>query len=258
METANRSISSDVTLMGLAEEEALWKRREDAAARDELAGRYMEFARGIALSFRTGSEPVDDLVQVASLALVKAIDRFDPSRGIPFQAFASPTINGELKRHFRDRVSPVRVPRSLYERIAEVDHAVSDLSAELKRGPSVAEIADELDTAEYEVLEAIEAKQSRYPVSMESPGRSGPDDVAPAERIGTEDDTFDEVEDNLTLRAAADDLSETEKQVLRLRFREDLTQSEIAERIGYSQMHVSRILRRSIERMRQELDPAAA
>ena len=135
---------------------------------------------------------------------------------------------------------------------------MSDLSAELRRGPSVAEIADELDTAEYEVLEAIEAKQSRYPVSMESPGRSGPDEVAPAERIGTEDDTFDEVEHNLTLRAAADELSETDRRVLRLRFREDLTQSEIAERIGYSQMHVSRILRRSIETMRQALDPELA
>lgn len=258
METANRSISSGTALVGLAEEEALWERRDDPAAREELAGRYIDFARGIALSFRTGSESVDDLVQVASLALVKAIDRFDPSRGIPFQAFASPTISGELKRHFRDRVSPVRVPRSLYERIAEVDNAVSDLSAELRRGPSVAEIADELETAEYEVLEAIEAKQSRYPVSMESPGRSGPDEVAPAERIGTEDDTFDEVEHNLTLRTAADELSETDRRVLLLRFREDLTQSEIAERIGYSQMHVSRILRRSIETMRQALDPELA
>jgi len=258
METANRSISGDKALMGLVDEEELWKRRDEPSAREELAGRHMDFARGIALSFRTGSEAADDLVQVASLALVKAIDRFDPARGIPFRAFASPTINGELKRHFRDRVSPVRVPRSLYERIAEVDSAVSDLSAELKRDPSVSEIADEIDTAEYEVLEAIEAKQCRYPVSMETPARPESDETAPAERIGAEDGTFEEVEDNLTLRAAADDLSETDRQVLRLRFREDMTQSEIADRIGYSQMHVSRILRRSIDTMREALMREAA
>ena len=132
------------------------------------------------------------------------------------------------------------------------------LSAELKRDPSVSEIADEIDTAEYEVLEAIEAKQCRYPVSMETPARPESDETAPAERIGAEDGTFEEVEDNLTLRAAADDLSETDRQVLRLRFREDMTQSEIADRIGYSQMHVSRILRRSIDTMREALMREAA
>ena len=254
METAYRSISGDRTIIGLAEDEELWSRREEPGVREELADRYLDFARGIALSFVTGPEPADDLIQVANLALVKAIDRFDPSRGFPFRAFASPTINGELKRHFRDRVAPVRVPRSLYERIAEVDSAVSELSADLKRGPSVAEIADELDTAEHEVLEAIEARQSRYPLSIEAPAKPDSDEMAPAERIGKEDEGFDEIDDNLTLRAAAEDLSKTEKRVLRLRFREDLTQSEIAERIGYSQMHVSRILRRSVESMRRSLD----
>jgi len=255
METANKEISGDLALMGLDDEGTLWERRDETAVRKELAERYTDFARGLALSFRGGSEPTDDLIQVACLAMVKAIDRFDYSRGIPFQAFASPTINGELKRHFRDRVSQVRVPRSLYERIAEVDSAMSDLGAELHRGPSIAEIADELETAEYEVIEAIEAKQSRYPVSMDSPARSDPDEATPADRIGEEDGSFDEVEDNMTLRAAADDLSGIEKQVLRLRFREDMTQSEIADRIGYSQMHVSRILRRSIATMKKSLAP---
>ncbi len=258
METARRSNSRDGSLLGLTEERQLWKRRDDDDVREELARRYMDFARGLALSFRTGPEPTDDLIQVASLALVKAIDRFDPSRAIPFQAFASPTINGELKRHFRDRVAPVRIPRSLYERMAEVDSATSDLGAELKRSPTVSEIADELDTAEYEVLEAIEAKQTRYPVSLEGPAGSEPDDTTPSERIGEEDESFGEIEDNLTLQTAASDLSGTERQVLRLRFREDLTQSEIAEQIGYSQMHVSRIIRRSIRRMRESLDRQVA
>ncbi len=254
METANRSISG-TALLGLAEEEQLWDRRDEPPARAELARRYMAFARGLASSFRTGQEPSDDLTQVAGLALVKAIDRFDPSRGIPFKAFASPTINGELKRHFRDRVSPVRVPRSLYERMAEVDCAVSDLGAELKRSPSVTEIAAELDTSEYEIIEALDARQSRYPVSMDTPAKSDPDDITPAEQIGTEDESFSEIEDGLTLSAAAADLSDTERRVLRLRFREDLTQSEIADRIGYSQMHVSRLLRRSLKRMKKSLDP---
>ncbi len=253
METARRSISRDGSLLGLTDEGQLWDRRDEDPVREELTGRYMGLSRGLALAFRTGPESTDDLIQVASLALVKAIERFDPSRGIPFQAFASPTINGELKRHFRDRVSPVRIPRSLYERMAEVNSATGNLGAELQRSPTVAEIADELDTSEYEVLEAIEAKQTRYPVSMDSPAGSDPDDLMPAERIGEEDEAFEEIDDNLTLRTAASDLSKTERRVLRLRFGNDLTQSQIAERIGCSQMHVSRIIRRSVRRMREVL-----
>lgn len=258
MDSANRMISSEGPLLGLAEEETLWKKRDEAPVKAELTRRHMDFARGMALSFRSGSEPFDDLIQVASLALVKAIDRFDQSRGVPFRSFAAPTINGELKRHFRDRVAQVRLPRSLHERISEVDSISSDLSADLKRDPSVAEIANEIDADEDEVIEAIEAKHCRFTVSMETPLDGGSDGVTPADRIGADDETFEEVEDNLTLRAAANDLTDAEKQVLRLRFREDLTQSEIAEEIGYSQMHVSRILRRSIETLRGELGEQAA
>jgi RNA polymerase sigma-B factor len=258
MDEATRTISSEGPLLGLAEEKTLWKKREEPAIREELVRRHMGFARGLALAFRAGPDSTDDLVQVANLALVKAIDRYDPSREIPFRAFAAPTINGELKRHFRDRVAQVRVPRSLHERITKVDQAVNGLSADLRRSPSVSEIAEEIGTPTEEVIEAIEARQSRFTVSLETPTGAEPDAIAPAEKIGEDDETFEEVEQNLMLRAAADDLSESEKQVLRLRFREDMTQSEIADEIGYSQMHVSRILRRSIATLREELVAQAA
>jgi RNA polymerase sigma-B factor len=258
MGTANNTISSEGPLLGLAEESTLWEKRDEAPVKAELTRRYMEVARGAALSFRKSSEPFEDLLQVANLALVMAIDRFDPSRGVPFRSFAAPTINGELKRHFRDRVGQVRLPRSLHERISRVDSVVSDLSADLRRDPEISEIADEIDSGEEEVVEAIEAKQRRFTVSMEAPVDGGPDGATPADRIGTEDEHFEEVEDSITLGSATDELSGPEKQVLRLRFREDLTQSEIADEIGCSQMHVSRILRRSIETLRNELSEQAA
>jgi RNA polymerase sigma-B factor len=246
-------MSSEGPLLGLVDESTLWEKRDEEPVRDELTRRHIDLARRAALSFRTSSEPFDDLFQVASLALVMAIDRFDPSRGVPFRSFAAPTINGELKRHFRDRVGQVRLPRSLHERISEVDSVTNDLSADLKRDPSVSEIANEIESDEEQVIEAIEAKQRRFTVSMEAPVDGGPDGIAPADKIGTDDETFEEVEDNITLTAVSGELSEAEKQVLRLRFREDLTQSEIADEIGYSQMHVSRILQRSIQTLREEL-----
>jgi RNA polymerase sigma-B factor len=213
----------------------------------------MDFAKGLALKFRTGPDNVDDLIQVAYLGLVNAVQRFDPSRGIPFQAFASPTINGELKRHFRDRTAPVRIPRSLYERISEVDNAVSELSAGMKQTPSVSEIAAELGKAEEEVLEAMEAKQSRFPVSFDAPQGDESPDVTPAEKIGKEDGGFSEVEDHVMLADAAAELTDRERDVLRMRFREEMTQAEIAEKIGHSQMHVSRILRRTLDRLRSKM-----
>jgi RNA polymerase sigma-B factor len=245
-------------LTPLVDEDVLWRRRDEPRMREELLRRYADFARKLALKFRAGPEGTDDLIQVASLGLINAVDRFDPSRGIPFQAFASPTINGELKRHFRDRGSAVRIPRSLYERIGEIDSAVSSLSAERKHTPSIAEIAAEMDTSEHEVIEAIEARQSRYPVSFEAPASDDAPEITPAERIGVPDGAFDTVEDHAMLVDAASELSEREREVLRMRFREEMTQAEIAERIGHSQMHVSRILRRTLDRLRERLPAESA
>src|SRR5215212_3140374 len=150
----------------LTDEAELWRRfteSRDPAIREELVRRNLEFAKRLARRYRGASESFDDLLQVASLALVNAVDRFDPERGIPFSAFASPTILGELKRHFRDRVWTVRVPRGLHDRMAEVDKAITELTKELQRSPSVGEIAERLELEQTDVLEVMEANHNRRP-----------------------------------------------------------------------------------------------
>jgi RNA polymerase sigma-B factor len=240
----------------LASDERLLERyhaTRDAALREELVHRYLPFARGLAMRYRSGSEPSEDLIQVASLGLVNAIDRFDPGRGAPFTAFAAPTILGELKRHFRDRVWTMRVPRSLKERIADVEEAITKLTGTLQRSPSVAEVAEQLGLNEVEVLEALEASDTRSPLSLDHPGPAESDEAPAREWIGEEDERFEIVEDRATVEQALPALSERERLVLHLRFVEDWTQSQIAERIGCSQMHVSRILRRTLQRIREEI-----
>ncbi len=160
----------------MASERALWARfaeNRDPATREELVRRYLPFAKNLALRYRGASESFDDLLQVASLGLVNAIDRFDPSRGTPFTAFASPTILGELKRHFRDRVWTVRVPRGLHDRMAEVDKAISALTVDLQRSPSVGEIAAKLEVDPTDVLEVLEANHNRRPLSLDRPVGGG-------------------------------------------------------------------------------------
>jgi RNA polymerase sigma-B factor len=254
---ANREHSGHAD--GLASERLLWERfleQRDPATREELVRRYLPFARSLAARYRGGSESFDDLLQVASLGLVNAIDRFDPSRGTPFPAFASPTILGELKRHFRDRVWTVRVPRGLHDRMAEVDKAMSKLTVELQRSPSVAELAERLEVDPTDVLEVLEANRNRRPLSLDRPPGEDSEEAPAGEWIGSEDRGFDLVEDRATLESAMPALDERERLILRLRFVEDMTQSQIAEQIGHSQMHVSRILRRTLERIRQEVDEA--
>jgi RNA polymerase sigma-B factor len=240
---------------GLASERELWRRlakNHDAVSREELVRRYLPFAKNLALRYRGASESFDDLLQVANLGLVNAIDRFDPSRGTPFAAFASPTILGELKRHFRDRVWTVRVPRGLHDRMAEVDKATSALTVELQRSPSVGEIAAKLEIDPGDVLEVLEANHNRRPLSLDRP--LGDEEESPAsEWIGDEDDGFELVDDKLTLEGVLPQLDDRERLILKLRFVDDMTQSQIAEKIGHSQMHVSRILRRTLDRIRDEV-----
>jgi RNA polymerase sigma-B factor len=241
----------------LASEQLLWARfsaDRDPVIREELVRRYLPFAKNLALRYRGASESFDDLLQVASLGLVNAIDRFDPSRGTPFTAFASPTILGELKRHFRDRVWTVRVPRGLHDRMAEVEKAMSELTVELQRSPSVGEIAERMGIDTSGVLEVLEANHNRRPLSLDRPmGNEDSEESPAAEWVGEEDEGFELVEDKLALERALPSLDERERLVLRLRFSEDMTQSQIAERIGHSQMHVSRILRRTLDRIRAEV-----
>jgi len=217
--------------------------------------RYLPFAKSLTQRYRGASESFDDLLQVACLGLVNAIDRFEPDRGIPFTAFASPTILGELKRHFRDRVWSVRVPRGLHDRIAKVDRAIEGLTRELQRPPSVGEIAESLGVEEIDVLEVLEANHNRRPLSLDRPPSSDDSEEAPAgEWLGRDEAGFELVEGKAAVDSALPSLDERERLVLRLRFVEDMTQSQIAERIGHSQMHVSRILRGALEKLRDQID----
>jgi RNA polymerase sigma-B factor len=232
---------------------ASYARTRDAAAREELVHRFLPFARSLAMRYSGGVEPSEDLIQVASLGLVAALERFDPERGVPFAAFAGPTILGELRRHFRDRVWTLRVPRGLQERIREVEQAIARLSHELERSPTVAEIAELIEANEADVLEAFEATVARRTVSLDQPSAgSEPGEETPmTERIGGDDPNYELVEDRAAIDASSHILDDTEREVLRLRFAEDLTQSKIAEQVGYSQMHVSRILRRALGKLRE-------
>jgi RNA polymerase sigma-B factor len=242
----------------LASDSELWKRfasDRDPAIREELVRRNLPFAKRLALRYRGASESFDDLLQVANLGLLNAVDRFDPERGIPFTAFASPTILGELKRHFRDRVWTVRVPRGLHDRMAEVDKTITELTKQLQRSPSVGEIAKRLEIEQTDVLEVLEANSNRRPLSLDRPaGGEDSDEAAPSEWVGEEDERFELVEGRIALDSALPFLEERERVVLRLRFVEDMTQSQIADRIGHSQMHVSRILRRALARIREQIE----
>jgi RNA polymerase sigma-B factor len=240
----------------LADEEQLlrdYALTREESAREELVRRFLPFARSLAMRYSGGVEPSEDLFQVASLGLVSALERYDPDRGVPFAAFAGPTILGELRRHFRDRVWTLRVPRGLQEGIRAVDGAIGKLSHELERSPTVGEIAIYLEISDADVLEALEASGARRLVSLDRPtAGADPGDEAPmAERIGGDDPGFELVENRAAIDAGAGVLDDTEREVLRLRFAEDLTQSKIAERVGYSQMHVSRILRRALRKLRE-------
>lgn len=241
----------------LDKDSELWRRftrERDPAIREELVRRNVPFAKRLALRYRGASEPFDDLLQVATMGLLNAVDRFDPERGIPFTAFASPTILGELKRHFRDRVWTVRVPRGLHDRMSDVEKATAALTTELQRSPSVGEIAERLGIEQTDVLEVMEANHNRRPLSLDRPANTeDSEESAPAEWIGSEDRAFELVEGRLALDAALPQLDDRERLVLHLRFVEDMTQSQIAERIGHSQMHVSRILRRALTRIRDQI-----
>jgi RNA polymerase sigma-B factor len=207
----------------------------------------------LARRYEHAREPLDDLVQVASLALLKAIDRFDARRGDAFSSYAVPTILGELKRYFRNSGWAVHVPRGLQERVLEVNASVEHLSRELGRSPSLQQVASAVHLSTEQVLEAVEAGGAYNAISLDTPRRDGGSDEEPgtiAERLGSTDDRFDVVEDTITVGRGLRALPERERTILFMRFAEGLTQSEIAERIGISQMHVSRLIRRAVDRVR--------
>src|SRR5262245_56635409 len=215
------ALPDDHVADGLASERELWEQfaqERDPALREELVRRYLPFARSLALHYRGASESFDDLLQVASLGLVNAVDRFDPSRGTPFAAFASPTILGELKRHFRDRVWTVRVPRGLHDRMAEVDKAINELTVALQRSPSVGEIAERMEVDPTDVLEVLEANYNRRPLSLDRPVGGEEDESPASEWVGDEDTGYELIEDKLALEGVLPQLDERERLVLQLRF----------------------------------------
>ena len=223
----------------------------DPAAREALVERYLPLARSLALRYQRSSEPLDDLMQVASLGLVKAIDGFDSERKIAFSSYAVPTILGEIKRHFRDRTWAVRVPRGLQEMSARVDRAVAELSENMHRQPLVAEIAVQLGAEEEDVLEALQAGDAYRSVSFETPRGGGDDDAATiADSVGISELGFERAEQRATLDTLLEAIGPREREVLRLRFEEDMTQAEIGVVVGVSQMQVSRIIRQAIARLR--------
>ncbi|MEY2442257.1 MAG: polymerase sigma-B factor [bacterium] len=218
----------------------------DPHARAELVERFMPLARSLARRYESSGEPMDDLVQVASMALVKAIDRFDTSRGHAFTSFAVPTIVGELKRYFRDRTWAVRPPRELQELIMRVDRIATKLSQDFDRAPTVAELANATGSDEEHILEALQARSGRGALSIHAPQSREPEAASLEDSMGSDDDGFERAESREMIERLCVGLSPRARDVLRMRFEEDLTQAEIGERLSVSQMQVSRIIRQTI------------
>ncbi|MGH2904269.1 MAG: SigB/SigF/SigG family RNA polymerase sigma factor [Solirubrobacteraceae bacterium] len=232
-------------------------RAGDGRAREQLAERYLPLARRLARRYQRSEEPLDDLEQVASLGLLKAIDRFDADRDVAFSSFAVPTILGEVKRHFRDRTWSVRVPRDLQELALRVDRVAAELSLDKHRAPTVSELAEAVGATEELVLEALRAASAYHAGSLDAPRAGRTDAETPgeslADALGGDEEGFERAEERATLAPLLAHVSRRERLVLVLRFGEDMTQAEIGERIGVSQMQVSRLIRRALVRLRDGL-----
>jgi RNA polymerase sigma-B factor len=226
-------------------------RTNDPAVRAELIEAHVGLAEYLARRFNNRGEMLDDLVQVASLGLVKAVDRFDPERGVEFSTYATHTIVGELKRHFRDKGWAVRAPRRLQELYLTVGKLVSELSHDLGRSPSIAELASAAGVSEEDILEAMEAGQAYRFASLDAPSPGAEDGDNMGATLGEEGRGMQDAEDRAALVPLLETLPERERKIIVMRFFEGLTQSEIAGRMGISQMHVSRLLARSLEQLRQ-------
>jgi len=229
-----------------------YARTGDAAARDAIVSEYLAFARGLARRYSRRGEALEDLEQVAALALVKALDRFDPGRGVRFTSFAAPTIIGELKRHFRDKGWAVQVPRRLQELYLEVGKAAPALAQELGRSPTIGELADHVGANAEDVVEAMELGRTAYQgTSLDRPAGDDPDGGTIADGLAASNDTLAEASTRASLHGLLERLPERERHIIYLRFFEERTQADIAEEIGVSQMHVSRLIRQSLAQLRK-------
>jgi RNA polymerase sigma-B factor len=221
--------------------------------RDELVEMHLPLVEYLARRFRNRGEPLDDLVQVATIGLIKSVDRFDLERGVEFSTYATPTIVGEIKRHFRDKGWAIRVPRRLQELKLSLTKATSELSQKNGRAPTVAELAQHLQMSEEEVLEGLESANAYSAVSLDAPDTGDDDSPAVADSLGTTDESLEGVEYRESLKPLLEKLPPREKKILLLRFFGNMTQSQIAAELGISQMHVSRLLARTLAQLREGL-----
>lgn len=235
-----------------------YKETGDEQAREQLVLAHLNLARFLASKFKNRGESLDDLVQVATIGLIKAIDRFDISRGLEFTTFATPTIMGEIKRHFRDKGWSVRVPRRLQELSAKVTQVSDKLTEKLQRSPSVDEIAQALGVSVDEVLEAMESAHAYSSVSLDVPQGDDDDGTQSStviDKYALVDEDLESSDDRIVLEQAIKDFSEREQQIIRMRFLEGFTQVEIAQKLQISQVQVSRLLRKTLQKFQEKLDP---
>ena len=226
----------------------------DLAAREQLIERYMSLVRSLARRYSYRGEQLEDLVQIGAIGLIKAIDRFDVNRGVELTTYATPNIIGEIKRHFRDKGWSVRVPRGLQELNVQVSKLIEQLTVQLGRSPTIAELAEAAGVEEEAVLEALESGRAYTSVSLSTGGGSDEDgELDPLESLGTMEHEYEISEDRAVLAPGFKVLEERERRILHLRFFRGMTQSQIAAQIGISQMHVSRLIRRSLEKIREEI-----
>jgi RNA polymerase sigma-B factor len=233
-----------------------YHRDGDLQARDQALLELMPLVRALANRYAGRGEPLEDLVQVGSLGLIKAVDRFDIDRGVEFSSYAVPTIVGEIRRHFRDKAWAMHVPRRLKELGVRLSRVLDELTTELGRSPTIAELAQATGAEEEEVIDALDSAHAYSTRSLHAPFEDGGDDTL-AEKLGVEDAGFEEVEDGSLIAAGLDALDERERRIVELRFFDELTQSQIAAEVGISQMHVSRLLRRALVIMRGRIEEMA-
>jgi RNA polymerase sigma-B factor len=226
----------------------------DLQAREQLIEQYMSLVRSLARRYSYRGEQLEDLVQIGAIGLIKAIDRFDLERGVELTTYATPNIIGEIKRHFRDKGWSVRVPRGLQELNVQLSRLMEQLTVQLGRSPTIPELAKAAGVEEEEAVEALESGRAYTSLSLSVGGGGGDDDdLDPLESIGTEEHQYEVSEDRAVLAPGFKALDERERRILQLRFFEGLTQSQIAQQIGISQMHVSRLIRRSLEKIRETI-----
>jgi RNA polymerase sigma-B factor len=233
---------------------ARYHRTGDQRVRDELIERFMPLARKLARRYSRGYESLDDLTQVAAVGLIKAVDRFDPARGIAFSSYAVPTITGELKRYFRDYSWAVRPPRDLQELTLRVDQIATDLTRKLERSPTTAELSAAAGVNEETLLDVIQARSARGAISLQAPAGGDSDGGTLEDWIGHDDGGIEAAETHAVLDTLLTSLSTRERAILRMRFHEDMTQAEIGTIIGVSQMQISRIIRQALQRLRTVSD----